>query len=87
MFKLNLDGGLVDDGPDLRDLSRLESVENILGERNLPSVNVEAEKRALWGAIEGKPRRHMRWFADEQKDGKMQAGNLLKVVDQHAPIA
>jgi len=55
--KLSFDRGLVDDGPDLRNLLAPKFIEHILAKRDTPPVDIEAKELPFWRAVEDEPAR------------------------------
>src|SRR5690606_33031155 len=84
--QLRLDGGVVDGGADLEDLSVLERIEDVLRERNLPPVDIQLQKPGFWRTVELQPARDIRGLGNQQFDIEVQIGNAGVVVLQHLAI-
>ena len=85
--KLSLDRRLIDHRPNLHDSFVPEPVEDVLGEDDPPAVYREAKKQTLRPAVEPKPARDMRRFADHQLDREPKIRDLLEIAFEHGAIA
>src|SRR5579872_709735 len=85
--KLRLDGRLIDDRPYLRNPARVKSIEDIFGERDSPSVHVEAEKLSLGRTVEKEPACDIGRVGDKALNVEVEVWNFQEILFQHLTVA